>query len=133
MSFDMVVSNPPFRKPSTGRLSEGQERAVARHEIALKFSDLSLSASYLLKAKGRFFMIYHPGRLAEVFESLRSARLEPKRLRFVHNSQGAESKIVLIEAVRESRPGLKIEPPLFIYNPDGSYTEEVSAMYGDGR
>lgn len=130
---DLVVSNPPFRKPTTGKLSVGLERSIARHELALKFSDLAEAASHLLKAKGRFFMIYHPERLLEAFDALRLYRIEPKRVRFVHNDAYAESKIVLIEAVKEARPGIKIEPPLFIYHRDGSYTEEVSAMYGDGR
>ena len=133
MSYDLVVSNPPFRKPATGRLSIGQERAIARHELALKFSDLADAAAYLLKSKGRFFMIYHPERLIEVFETLRQNRLEPKRIRFVHNDPGAESKIVLIEAVRDGNPGIKIERPLYIYHEDGAYTAEVSEMYGDGR
>lgn len=133
MTQDLVVSNPPFRKPATGKLSIGQERAIARHELALKIKELAEAASYLLKAKGRFFMIYHPERLPEAFDALRSCRLEPKRIRFVHNDPGAGSKIVLIEAVKESRPGARIERPLFIYNADGSYTAEVSAMYGDGR
>lgn len=133
MTYDLVVSNPPFRKPTTGRLSIGQERAIARHELALKISELAEAASYLLKAKGRFFMIYHPERLLEAIDALRFWRLEPKRIRFVYNDAGAESKIVLIEAVKEARPGMKIENPLFIYNPDGSYTAEVSDMYGDGR
>lgn len=130
---DLVVSNPPFRKPTTGKLSIGQERAIARHELALKIGELADAASYLLKAKGRFFMIYHPERLLEAVDALRLCRLEPKRVRFVHNDAGAESKIVLIEAVKEARPGIKIENPLLIYNTDGSYTTEVSAMYGDGR
>jgi tRNA1Val (adenine37-N6)-methyltransferase len=133
MSYDLVVSNPPFRKPTTGRLSVGRERAIARHELALQLSDLAGAASYLLKAKGRFFMIYHPERLIEVFDTFRQNRLEPKRVRFVHNDLTAESKIVLIEAVKEGNPGIKIERPLSIYNEDGSYTAEVSAIYGDGR
>jgi tRNA1Val (adenine37-N6)-methyltransferase len=133
MSYDLVVSNPPFRKPTTGRLSAGEERAIARHELALKFSDLANAAAYLLKSKGRLFMIYHPARLIEVFDSLRKNRLEPKRVRFVHNDIGAESKIVLIESVRDGKPGMKIERPLYIYHEDGSYTAEVSEMYGDGR
>ena len=133
MSYDLVVSNPPFRRPATGRLSVGEERAIARHELALQLSDLALAASYLLKVKGRFFMIYHPERLLEVFDTFRQNRLEPKRIRFVHNDVTAGSKIVLIEAVREGNPGIKIEKPLYIYNEDGSYTDEVSSMYGDGR
>ena len=107
MSYDLVVSNPPFRKPTTGRLSAGEERAIARHELALRFSDLAGAAAYLLKSKGRFFMIYHPERLLEVFDSLRKHRLEPKRIRFVHNDIGSESKIVLIEAVRDGKPGVR--------------------------
>ncbi len=133
MGHDIVVSNPPFRKPTTGKLSVGKERSIARHELEMQLSDLAVAASYLLKAKGRFFMIYHPGRLAEVFETFRKNRLEPKRIRFVHNDIGAESKMVLIEAAKEGRPGLKVEKPLCIYHQDGSYTAEVSAMYGDGR
>jgi len=133
MGHDLVVSNPPFRKPTTGRLSAGTERSIARHELAMQLSDLAAAAAYLLKAKGRFCMIYHPGRLAEVFETFRQNRLEPKRLRFVHNDISTEAKMVLIEAVKESRPGLKIEQPLCIYHEDGSYTAEVSGMYGDGR
>ncbi len=133
MIQDLVVSNPPFRKPTTGKLSVGQERSIARHELALQFGELAAAASHLLKSKGRFFMIYHPERLLDAVASLRLFRLEPKRIRFVHNDAGAESKIVMIEAVKEAKPGVKIEKPLFIYNTDGTYTAEVSAMYGDGR
>lgn len=130
MSYDLAVSNPPFRKPASGRISLAEEKAVARHEIRLNLPALAESASYLLKAKGRFFMIFHPERILEVFHSLRQRRLEPKRIRFVHNDIRSGSKIVLVEAVKEGRAGLKIEKPLFIYDKDGSYTDEVREMYG---
>ena len=128
-SYDLVVSNPPFRKPTTGRLSLGEEKAVARHELRLEFADLAEAASHLLKARGRFSMIFHPERLLEVIDILRRNRLEPKRTRFVHNDPKAGSKIVLIEAVKEGRPGLKVESPLFIYNEKGAYTAELNEMY----
>lgn len=128
--YDLVVSNPPFRKPTTGRLSFGEEKAVARHELKLKLADLAEAAAHILKARGRFYMIFHPERLFEVIDTLRSKRLEPKRLRFVHNDINAVSKIMLIEAVKDGRPGIKIENPLFMYNEKGKYTAEVSEMYG---
>ncbi|MEW6108409.1 MAG: tRNA1(Val) (adenine(37)-N6)-methyltransferase [Nitrospirota bacterium] len=130
MSYDLVVSNPPFRKPGSGRVSLAEERAVARHEIALKFHDLAEAASYLLKARGRFFLIFHPERLLEAVDTLRDKNIEPKRVRFVHNDLEAGSKIVLVEAVKEGRPGIKIERPLFIYDKNGAYTDEVKEMYG---
>ena len=132
MTFDLAVSNPPFRKATSGRISIGQEKAVARHELRIKLPDLAESASYLLKARGRFFMIYHPERIIEVIDALRAQRLEPKRIRFVHNDIDTGSKIVLIEAVKEGRAGIKIERPLFMYNKDGSYSEEVRDMYECG-
>jgi tRNA1Val (adenine37-N6)-methyltransferase len=130
MSFDLVVSNPPFRKPMSGRISLGEERAVARHEIMLRLPELIESSSRLLRARGRFFMVYHPERIVELMDTLREHCLEPKRLRFVHNDPSTVSKIVLVEAVKEGRAGIKIEHPLFLYRKDGSYTREVEEMYG---
>ncbi|TAN42745.1 MAG: tRNA1(Val) (adenine(37)-N6)-methyltransferase [Nitrospirae bacterium] len=130
-SCDLVISNPPFRKPATGRLSEGEEKAVARHELKISLPDLAASASYLLKGRGRFFMVFHPDRLIEVIDTLRAHSLEPKRLRFVHNDVRSVSKIFMVEAVKEGRPGLKLETPLFLYERQGVYTDEVKKMYGD--
>jgi len=130
LTYDLVVSNPPFRKPTSGRLSLGEEKAVARHELRLKFADLAETASYLLRARGRFSLIFHPERFLEVIDTLRGSRLEPKRIRFVHNDLESSSKIVLIEAVKDGRAGIKVEKPLFMYNEKGGYTEEVNAMYG---
>ncbi len=129
MSCDLAVSNPPFRKPASGRLSRGEERAVARHELRLRLPELAKAASHLLRARGRFFMIYHPERVIEMIDTLRAEHLEPKRIRFVHNDINSVSKMVLVEAVKGGRAGLKIERPLILYRDDGSYTDEVKAMY----
>lgn len=129
-SFDMVVSNPPFRKERSGFVNPEEERAVARHEIKLKLPELVKASHYLLKTKGRFFLIHHPGRLAELVSALREKRMEVKRLRFVHSSASSEAKMVLVEALHGGRVGLKVERPLFIYDERGAYTEEMLAMYG---
>ena len=130
LSYDLVVSNPPFRKPTSGRISVGEEKAVARHELRLTLSDLTETASYLLKPRGRFCMIFHPERLSEAIDTLRRNSLEPKRLRFVHNDPDAVSKIVLIESAKGGRAGIRVEKPLFIYDKNGRYTAEVNEMYG---
>jgi tRNA1Val (adenine37-N6)-methyltransferase len=133
LKYDLVVSNPPFRKPATGLLSVGEEKAVARHELRLELADLAETASNLLKARGRFCMIFHPERLFELIDILRRNQLEPKRIRFIHNDINATSKIVLIEAVKDGRAGIKVENPLFMYNEKGEHTAEVSEMYGKNK
>lgn len=143
--FDFVFSNPPFRKVKSGRLSVDEERAAARHEINITLSGLITTTSYLLKNGGRFYLIYHPFRLIELIGLLRKARLEPKRMRFVHSRRvpirvdsdesptrkGEEAKMVLIEAVKNSGTWLKIEPPFYIYAKGNEYTAEMKRIYGD--
>lgn len=127
-TFDFVFSNPPFRKTKTGRLSKYEERAVARHEIEITLPDLIKTAAYLLKHAGRFYLIYHPFRLAEMIEMLRKSKLEPKRMRFVHSKEGDEAKMVLIEAVKGSGTWLKIDPPLYLYDHGSEYTDEMKGI-----
>ncbi len=128
-AYDLAVSNPPFRRLKSGRISIEDEKAIARHEIKLRLEELIATASHLLKAKGRFYIIYHPHRLSEIMEKLRKRGLEPKRLRFVHSNISSEAKMVLIESVKGGRIGLKVERPLYIYREDGGYTEEMMEIY----
>ena len=129
-SYDLVVSNPPFRKTRTGFISPSDEKAMARHEINLPVAALMKSAFSMLKHHGRLCIIHLPERLAEITESMRKHYLEPKRVRFVHSNVGSEAKMVLIEAIKEGRTGLKVERPLFLYEGLGDYTEEVREIYG---
>jgi tRNA1Val (adenine37-N6)-methyltransferase len=127
--YDLIVSNPPFRVTKSGRISISEEKAIARHEIKLRLCELVEAASFLLRAKGRLCMIYHPGRLSELIRALSEKDCEPKRLRFVHSNVSSEAKMVLVEAVKGGRPGLKIERPFYIYRDDGGYSEEMEQIY----
>lgn len=127
--FDLVVANPPFRKWKSGRINIDEERAVARHEIKLNLMGLVEAASCLLTPKGRFCVVHHPNRLAELMDTLRRKGIEPKRLRFIHSDRNSEAKIMLIEAVREGRQGMKVESPLYIYDEQHQYTNEMKKLY----
>jgi tRNA1Val (adenine37-N6)-methyltransferase len=127
--FDLVVSNPPFRRLKSGRLNLEEERAIARHEIKLRLKDLIEAASCLLRVKGRFCVVHHPWRLSELIGTLRRADLEPKRLRFVHSHSASDAKMILLEAVKKGKAGLKVERPLYIYEKNGKYTKELQDIY----
>ena len=128
-SFDLVVSNPPFRRQKTGLISPTDEKAIARHEIELKLADLIQASCSLLRSKGRFCMIYHPSRLVELIDALREKHMEPKRLRFVHSNLMTEAKMALVEAIKDGRTEMKIEKPFCIYKEGGTYTDEMKALY----
>jgi len=127
-SFDIVVSNPPFRKPSSGRISSNRERQLARHEIAGTLKDFLSAAIYLLRSKGRLALIYSAERAVELLASLRSAGLEPKRLRWVHSFAEDEALLVLVEAVKGGRSGVDVAAPLVVYCTGKEYSPEVAAI-----
>ncbi|ACI20237.1 MULTISPECIES: tRNA1(Val) (adenine(37)-N6)-methyltransferase [Thermodesulfovibrio] len=127
--FDVVISNPPFRKPGTGRISNQEKKAVARHELSLTVTDIAKISQKLLKHHGRLYIIHLPERFTEIVRIMSKHYLEIKRVRFVHSKKDSPAKMVLIEAVKGGRVALKVEPPLFIYNDDGTYTDEMKKIY----
>ena len=127
--YDLVVSNPPFRRLKSGLLNIEEEKAIARHELKMRLHELIDAVSLLLKTKGRFCIIYHPYRLSELINTLKKRELEPKRLRFVHSNVSADAKMILLEAIKGGRGGLKVGKPLYIYKENGSYTDEMNGIY----
>jgi len=129
-SFDLVVMNPPFRKPGTGRISPGDERAMARHELTAGINDVLKTSSAMLRNRGRLCLVYNPDRLSELVKLMGRHLLEPKRLRTVHSQVGEQARMILVEAVKQGLPGMTILPPLFIYESHKVYTSEMREFYG---
>ena len=114
-SFDVALSNPPYRKYRTGRINPSMEKAIARHEIKGTLENLISITSYLLPPKGRFTMIFPASRTVDLLVALRDGRLEPKRLQFVHPRTGNEAELVLIESIKTSGVELKVMNPLILH------------------
>ena len=130
---DVVTCNPPYfpaHEASDKNLKE--HLAIARHELYLTLDEAVQSASQLLKQGGKAAFVHRPGRLLDIVTAMRANRLEPKRIRFVYPKEGKEANTLLIEGIKDGKPDLKILPPLFVYDQNGEYTEEVREMlYGN--
>ena len=63
---------------------------------------------------GRLALCHRPERLAEVLAVLRAHRLEPKRLAFVKNAPENAPWLFLVEAQKNRRTGLRVEPDVLI-------------------
>ncbi len=129
--FNLVVCNPPYKKLGSGIQSSHQGEIIARHEKECTIYDIACVASKLLNFKGRFCLCLRPERLCDVIDAMRLADLEPKRLRFVHHRENKEPKLFLIEGRKGGNPGLRVMPPLFIENIDGSISGEMRKIYGE--
>ena len=126
---DLMVCNPPFRRPGSGKLNPDGQRAVARHEVKANLQDVIGAARRMLKTSGRLVTIYTAERTADILHQMRNDRIEPKHIRAIHSNLQSDAKLVLVEGLKGGKPGLKIGPPLIIYGEDGEYTDEVQAMF----
>ena len=126
---DLVTTNPPYRPPASGRISPVSAVAQARHETTAGLQDFVNAAAFLLRNRGRLAMIHLPERLTDIFVALRSAGLEPKRLRFVHPFHDRPAKMVMVEAAKGVKPGLSVLPPLVIYQNPHEYNPEILNYY----
>lgn len=125
---DVIISNPPYRKISSGRINPECEKALARHEVTLSLEKLLKKAGSLIKTGGMFYMIYPAQRLAEVICGMNEVNIEPKVLRFVHSFADQPAKLVMVAGRKAGQSGLTIDRPLVIYKTRGEYTEEVEKM-----
>ncbi|MFR2560758.1 MAG: tRNA1(Val) (adenine(37)-N6)-methyltransferase [Oscillospiraceae bacterium] len=128
-SFDVAVMNPPYSPMGSGPVSQRDAHALSRHEAACTAGDMARAAFRLLRNGGRLSVIYPAERIYEVMEACLQARMTPKRLRLVQHSQGRPPKLLLMEAVRQGKPGIAWMAPLILCEPDGSYTAEARRIY----
>lgn len=105
-SFDLVVSNPPYYAPGSGK--DGGPARMEREEL----DTLCRAASRLLRNGGRFALSFPTQRLADLFEAMRRWDLEPKRLKLLSHTPTKPPYALLLEGVRQGKPGLQVLPCL---------------------
>ena len=128
-TFDVVITNPPYKKKNTGIINPDEPKMIARHEITANLEDFIRVAKDMLKDKGEFYMVHRPERLVDIFELMRKYKIEPKEIRFIFSNKNEEPKMVMIKGVKNAKSFLKIYPNLYIYEEDGKYTEEIKNIY----
>lgn len=128
-SFDVVTTNPPYMIGAHGLTNPEEAKAIARHELLCSLEDVLRESAGVLSVKGRFYMVHRPFRLAEICAKMRAYQLEPKRMRLVYPHIDKEPNMVLIEGMKGGASGMKMEPPLIVYEKDGQYTKELLACY----
>ena len=128
-SCNIVTCNPPYMIDEHGRSNALDAKTIARHEVLCTLEDVVAAADHLLATHGKFFMIHRPFRLPEIFSSLEMHQMEMKSMRLIHPFANKEPNMVLIEARKNAKRRLTIEPPLIVRYDDGEYTTEINDIY----
>jgi tRNA1Val (adenine37-N6)-methyltransferase len=126
---DLIVTNPPYYKSGSGRVNPDGQRAVARHEIKVSLADVLQTARRMLRTAGRLVTVFTAERTADILSQMRAEQIEPKLIRMIHSNRDADARLILIEGLKGGRPGLKVLPPLIVYDEKNDYTDEVQQMF----
>lgn len=131
--LDVVVSNPPYKKQGSGKVSREDSQAISRHELRCTLEDVIQASSNLLRSGGRFCLIHQSDRMMDILFLMRAHQIEPKRIRLIHSSVRQAPNLILLEGVRDGKTYLNWMPPLIIREQDGSYTSEINEIYHRGE
>ena len=123
--FDIITVNPPyFKYIESSMINKNDQKTIARHEKSLTLNEIVKISRYLLKNNGRIAMVHRTERLLEVLDTLKSNNLVPKKLQFIYPNYDKESKLFMVEAIKNGKDGLK-----YIHNDDGTYRDEILKVF----
>lgn len=130
-TVDIVCSNPPyFKYLPTSNINKNDYLTFARHEVKITLSEMIQVASKLLYSGGSFFLVHRSERLHEIFNELTKNKLQVKLIRFIYQKTTSnDANMVLIKATKGARTGLKVLPPLYVYNDKNEYTDEILQIF----
>ena len=115
--FDLILSNPPYKKHNTGRINSNLQKAIARHEIAMNIQTLAAKAETLLRHKGRFMIIFPSERLADIQQAVQATSIYPEWIRYIHTGQKNTPKRVIFSGRKNITVPKQVLPPIHL-SPD---------------
>ena len=127
IEYDIVYSNPPYMKTSSGKKNLLDKKNIARHEVCGDIVDFCRSARRMLKFGGCFAAVYRTDRLMDLLSAMRESKIEPKRITFVHADTNSEPSMALVEGKAGGKSGLLVTKPLIIYE-DKSHRDYSTDM-----
>jgi tRNA1Val (adenine37-N6)-methyltransferase len=131
--YDVIITNPPYKEIGTGIINIDEKKLISRHEVKATLSDFIEIGAQLLKNNGELYMVHKPERLVDIIEKMRKNNMEVKELQIVYSRKNSEATLVLIKAIKGGKKFLKIREPLYIYNDDGSYTDQIKNIYNKNK
>ncbi len=129
---DIAFSNPPYMHTG-GAANEAEEKNIARHEVHGGITDFCAAAARVLRYGGHFYCVYRTDRLIDLLSAMREAKLEPKRMTFVHAKESAPPSMVLVEGISGGKPGIRVTRPLILYQSGTqTYTSDMDSVMERG-
>ena len=114
--IDIIVSNPPYKKESSGRLNPVKQKAIARHEIKINIKDIIRCCKRLLSPDGKVYIIFPAERILDLITNMDENNIKISTIKFVHTKKNDKAKFVIVSAINNGTHLPVITPPINIFN-----------------
>lgn len=130
-TFDVVTSNPPyFKYLPTSNINKNDFLTIARHEVLITLEDIVIESKKLLKDGGYLYMVHRVERFGDLVNDLNNHNFGIRRIKFIYSKVTSDNALlVLVEARQNKKNDIVVEKPLYIYNEDEDYTDEVRNIF----
>ncbi|MFT6395999.1 MAG: tRNA1Val (adenine37-N6)-methyltransferase [Bradymonadia bacterium] len=125
---EVVVMNPPYYRPNSGRIPPNKEKADARHQRHGGVAELLEAAFRWVAPDGSVHLTYPTARRGEPIAALRESEFGCVFERPIISAVSNRSKVVLFTA-RRGPYNVTILPPLLVYADSSTYTQEASSAF----
>ncbi len=132
ISFDHVVTNPPYYRQGRVRPPQSPSKRVAHLEDAVSLHDWLDFCLKRLKSGGCLSIIQRANRLDDIISAL-TARAGDIQIFPLWPGSGGEAGRIIVRARKDRRSELRLLPGLVMHGESGDYTDEVFAILRDGE
>ena len=125
---DVVIVNPPYYEKEKSK-SKNVAIAMSTHEVSVNLDECIKESARLLKFGGKLYMVHHTDRLAEIICKLKEYKLEPKVMQIIQPKPNENANMVLLQAVKCGKVGLKVNAPVVLRDANGEESEQAKVIY----
>ena len=128
ISFDVVMSNPPFGE--TGTPPPNSQKAVAHMEQETSLRDWINALLRLLNDRGQLVLIHRANRLSDIIAPLKGRAGDITIFPIWHKA-GQPAKRVIVSALKGRKSPDRLLSGVTVHESDGSFTAELNTILCD--
>lgn len=110
--FDVITCNPPYYKLDSNRQSFNSLRLISKHEVKCNLEDVIKISNYLLKPKGRIYLVNLFSRFDELINLLQKYDLNLTTLQYICSKKN--EKILFLSEIKKEKCEKIIKPDLYL-------------------
>lgn len=133
ITFDHVITNPPWYEPGTIRPPRAESKAIGHLEGEADLVQWLRAAVKYVKPKGRLWLIHRADHLGRILAGLDGLKVGEIRVVPIWPKPDRAAIRVLVTARKDSKAPMELLPGLLAHTDDGSYTPQAEAILRDGQ